>query len=106
MLSADDYFDTLREAAERAMEILRQTIDNLLRPLQALEEIAREYDEAIEEAIKQGNFKRERQTTPYKPKWKPFTRDKRLAIKRCRSCCRDKVHKKSQKSSFVMSIPK
>ena len=44
--------------------------------------------------------------TPYKPKWKPFMPDKRSAIKRCRRFCRDKFHKKLQKSSFAMSIPK
>lgn len=96
--------DTFYEAVELAKEIIRRELKALLQPFQELAEIAREYDEAIEEAIKQGNFKRERQNTPYKPKWKPFTRDKRLTIKRCRSCCNDKIHKNNHKSSFDMPI--
>lgn len=72
-----------------------------------LEQIQDENEAVLSDLIEQRDTERSFwETTPYKPKWKPFMRDKRLTIKRCRSCCRDKIHKKQQKSSFAMSIPK
>lgn len=98
------------EAALRHLILVTEEVWDAIKQLfqPTAEEVFQELSELASEVDRTATqTERKRENTPYKPKFKPLRRDKRLTIQRCRShCATDKTHKITRKSSFVLSIPK